>query len=174
MIRRDNQSGVGLIGMMALLIIISILAITGASLFNNIVKGIKLAGLKGERDRLLRHYSKMIDSNWDATNEQRCGTGNFCGGSAGSKVIIPSGGLYLDNNLFDYGNTNSSGKWWKVSADFVADPNRWDQNTTRVIRLRVDFLRQQHPTVKAQIAPVEDLVIITVCSDCLYGIQKKP
>lgn len=158
---QKKQTGVGLVGVMVMVAILGILSVAVARLFSNMAEGMMLVELRSERSRLMQHYSEMIHTGWDATNTKKCGSaGNFCGGSGGSTVVIPKSGLYLGHDLFDYGNTDSDGKWWKVTATFVADSTRWDQNTTRVVKLRVEFLHQQHPAVKKQIAPVEDLILI--------------
>lgn len=164
----DKQHGASLIGLMVVATVMGILAVAGSRLFSDMARSLRLIGLKNERDNLIRHYGTMIESGWTATNEERCGSGNFCGGKAGSGVVIPSGGLYLANNHYDYGNTSGSGKWWKVRAVYVEDPDRWDKETTRVIRLRVEFLPQQHPIIKTHIAPAEELVVIAICRECPF------
>ena len=132
-----------------------IVAMAVTQLLSNQAKTMKLIELREERSRLLRHYRDAISAGLLQTIIGRCGSGNFCG--ANGSVIIPSSGLYLSDNLYDYGNTDSSDKWWKISAGY-APPSKYAGQTA--IELTVEFLPQHHPTVSTQFKPQTEVIIL--------------
>lgn len=149
------ERGTSLMSVMVAVALSGIVAVAVVRLLTNQAKSMKLIELREERNRLLRHYRDAITAGLLQTIIGRCGAGNFCG--ANGSVIIPSSGLYLSDNLYDYGNTNSSNKWWKISASH-APPSRYAGQPA--IELTVEFLPQHHPTINIQFKPQIEVILL--------------
>ncbi len=131
-----------------------IVAVAMMRLLTNQAQTMKALELRDQRLQLLRHYRDAITAGLLFTALGRCGAGNFC--SANGGVLIPNSGLYLNDNLYDYGNTVSSGKWWKVSAKRAPASKYGGQ---AAIELTVEFIHAQHPVVKTQLRPVTEVIL---------------
>ena len=111
--------------------------------------------VREERMKLLRHYRDAINAGLLHTLVGGCGAGNFCG--ANGSVLIPSRGLYLSNDLYDYGNTESDGKWWKISAKRAPAIKYAGQ---AAIELTVEFIPEEHRVVKAALKTVTEVILL--------------
>ena len=111
--------------------------------------------VREERMKLLRHYRDAIKAGLLHTLVGGCGAGNFCG--ANGSVLIPSSGLYLSNDLYDYGNTEGDGKWWKISAKRAPATKYAGQ---AAIELTVEFIPEEHRVVKAALKIVTEVILL--------------
>lgn len=130
-------------------------AVAVMRLLTNQAQTMQILELRGQRMQLLRHYRDAVNAGWFFTSIGRCGGGNFC--SANGGVLIPRDGLYLSDNLYDYGNTAGSGKWWKVSAS-RAPASKYAGHAA--LELTVEFLHERHPVIKTQLKPVTEVVLL--------------
>ena len=132
-----------------------IVAVAVTRLLTNQATTMKTLELREQRMQLLRHYRDAVNAGLFYTLLGRCGAGNFCG--ANGSVLIPSTGLYLSDNLYDYGNTASSGKWWKITARRAPASKYAGQ---AAVELTITFRHQQHPTVKTHLKPVTEVILL--------------
>lgn len=132
-----------------------IVAVAVARLLTNQAQTMKTLELREQRMQLLRHYRDAVNAGLLFTLTNHCGAGNFC--SANGGVLIPSAGLYLNDNLYDYGNTTRNGKWWKVSASH-APASKYAGRPA--IELTIEFLYAEHPVIKTQLKPVTEVIIL--------------
>ena len=130
-------------------------AVAVTRLLTNQARTMQILELREQRMQLLRHYRDALYVGWFFTSTGRCGAGNFC--SANGGVLIPRDGLYLRDNLYDYGSTAGSGKWWKVSADRAPTSKYAGQ---AALELTVEFLHDQHPVIKTQLKPVTEAILL--------------
>ena len=149
------ERGTSLMSVMVAVALSGIVAVAVMRLITNQAKAMKLIELREERSSLVRHYRDAISAGLLQTIMGRCGSGNFCG--ANGKTLIDNKGLYLSDNLYDYGNTDSSDKWWKVTAGYAPKSKYAGQ---LAIELTVDFLPQQHPTIKTQLKPKTEVILL--------------
>ena len=110
------RSGMTLMSVMVAVALAGIVALAVARLLGNQSKTMAVVRLREQREELLKHYKNIVISGWDATRDS-CG-GDIC--DRGGNAIIPTGGLYLSDDLYAYNNSGSSGQWWKVTANQVA------------------------------------------------------
>ena len=149
------ERGTSLMSVMVAVALSGIVAVAVVRLITNQAKTMKLIELREERSRLLRHYRDAVNAGLLQTLIGRCGSGNFCG--ADGRVLIDKKGLYLSDNLYDYGNTDSKNKWWKINAAY-APKNKYAGQLA--IELTVEFLSQQHPTIKTQLKPQTEVILL--------------
>ena len=115
----------------------------------------KILELREQRLQLLRHYRDAVNAGLLFSSRRTLWRGQFCRADGG--VLIPSSGLYLSDNLYDYGSTAGSGKWWKVSASHAPASKYAGQPA---IELTVEFLHPQHPVIKTQLKPVTEVILL--------------
>ena len=132
-----------------------IVAVAVARLLTNQAQTMKILELREQRMQLLRHYRDAVNAGLLFTLIGRCGAGNFC--SANGGVLIPNSGLYLSDNLYEYGNSDSSDRWWKVSA---SRPPASKYGGHEAIELTAEFLHTQHPVIKIQLKPVTEVILL--------------
>ena len=132
-----------------------ILAVTVSRLLTNQAKVMKMLEVRERRMQLLRHYRDAVNAGILYTLVGRCGSGNIC--SANGGVLIPSSGLYLGRDLYDYGNTDSKGKWWKITAVRVPASK---YAGLAAIELTVEFIPEQHRVVKAALKSVTEVILL--------------
>lgn len=157
-VEKRMHSGMSLMSVVVAMALTGILAATVTQVISNQARTMQLIELQGQRESLIRHYKDVVDSGWSATLASKCGSGNFCGGDG--RLVIPQSGLYLSDNLYDYGQVESDGKWWRVSARTVS-PAKYAATTLQtVIEIRVDFLPHQHPTVKTELKSRQEVIFM--------------
>ena len=144
-----------LISVMVAVALSGIVSVAVFRLIANQAKAMKIMELREQRSQLLRHYYTAVSNGLLATILKRCGDGNFC--AANGTVLIPSKGLYLADNLYAYGNKNSSGRWWKVSASYAAKSKYGGQTA---IELTVEFVPSQHPMIKNKLRPHTEVILL--------------
>lgn len=147
--------GTSIVSVMVAIALSSIVAVVVGRMMTNQAQALKLLELQDQRGRLLRHYSTAMRAGLLATALASCGSGNFCG--ADGSLLIPGSGLYLNDNLYDYGNTDGSGRWWKIHAE--RSPSSKYAGTPAV-ELTVEFRPEQHPTAKMRIKPSKEVVFM--------------
>ena len=110
------RNGMTLMSVMVAVALAGIVALAVARLLGNQSKTMSVVRLREQREELLKHYKNIVISGWDATRDG-C-SADIC--ARNTDAIIPAGGLYLAEDLYDYEHLNpgrgTAGRWWKVSV----------------------------------------------------------
>ena len=172
------RDGIRLSGMTIMSVVVAaslagIVALAVGRLISGQAETMTTVTLREERETLLKHYKSIVVSGWDSTRGGSC-TGVMCD-RRGSVVIPYANGsaLYLPevpgSGLYDYGYTGGTAdRWWKVSieesslsggsvlqADSYAKPD-----DLVAVTVKVEFIRDEHPTVKTLLADREEIVFL--------------
>ena len=131
------------------------LAVAVMRILTSQARVMKQLEVREQRMQLLRHYREAVNAGLLHTLTGRCGAGNYC--SANGRVLIPNTGLYLGRNLYDYGNTSGSGKWWKITAN-RAPASKYGGMSA--LELNVEFIPEQHRVVKAHLKTVTEVILL--------------
>lgn len=159
------RSGTSLMSVVVAMALTGILAVTVTQLLSNQARTMQLLELRRQGESLLKHYKDVVVSGWGATSASKCGSGNFCGGDG--SLVIPRGGLYLSDDLYDYGHTGNDGKWWQVTARIVPPADYAAAAWQKVVEVRVDFLPQQHPTIKTELTSRQEVIFMPLIPSSL-------
>ncbi len=142
-------------GVMVAVALSGIIAVAVSNMLTNQAKIIKQLEVRAQRAQLIRHYRDAVNAGLLNTLIGRCGKGNFCG--ADGSLLIPHTGLYLSDDVYDYGNIDREGKWWKVTAHRAPSSKYAGQPA---IELTVAFLNNQHPVVNMALETVTEVILI--------------
>ena len=159
------RSGMTLMSVMVAVALAGIVALAVARLLGNQSQTMSVVRLREQREELLKHYKNIVISGWDATRSG-C-TAEIC--ARNGDLIIPTGGLYLADRLYDYNYTGgTANRWWKVSvverplfsgsvlqADNYAEPE-----SLMAVEVKVEFIRKEHPVVNVRLAEHEEIVFL--------------
>ena len=159
------RNGMTLMSVMVAVALAGIVALAVARLLGNQTKAMTVIRLREQREHLLKHYKNIVVSGWDATRES-CG-GAVCTRQRG--VIIPGGGLYLADDLYDYNYTGgTAARWWHVTTERVdlssggilqSDRHAAPEDMV-AMRVKVNFRRKEHPLINLRLAPREEIVFL--------------
>ena len=163
--RKVVRNGMTLMSVMVAVALAGVVALAVARLLGNQTKAMTVIRLREQRENLLKHYKNIVVSGWDATRES-CG-GAVCTRQRG--VIIPGGGLYLADDLYDYNYTGGTAeRWWHVttervdlsSGDILQADSYAAAEDMVAMRVKVDFRRKEHPLINFKLAPREEIVFL--------------
>ena len=159
------RNGMTLMSVMVAVALAGVVALAVARLLGNQTKAMTVIRLREQRENLLKHYKNIVVSGWDATRES-CG-GAVCTRQRG--VIIPGGGLYLADDLYDYNYTGGTAeRWWHVttervdlsSGDILQADSYAAAEDMVAMRVKVDFRRKEHPLINLRLASREEIVFL--------------
>lgn len=159
------RNGMTLMSVMVAVALAGVVALAVARLLGNQSKTMAVVRLREQREHLLKHYKNIVVSGWDATR-------SGCGGAVCTRqlgVVIPSGGLYLADQLYEYNYTGgTAGRWWQVTTEQVdlasggilqSDQHAAPEDMV-AMRVKVDFMREEHPTINVRLAPRQEIVFL--------------
>ena len=159
------RNGMTLMSVMVAVALAGVVALAVARLLGNQTKSMTVIRLREQRENLLKHYKNIVVSGWDATRES-CGRA-VCTRQRG--VIIPGGGLYLADDLYDYNYTGGTAeRWWHVttervdlsSGDILQADSYAAAEDMVAMRVKVDFRRKEHPLINLRLASREEIVFL--------------
>ena len=168
------RNGMTLMSVMVAVALAGIVALAVARLLGNQAKSMSVIRLREQREELLKHYKNILISGWDRTERGGCG-GVICSrttNTSNTNIVIPTangGALYLSDNLYDYNYIGgTSDKWWKVTAtrqgtasgDILQADSYVDSEALVAMKIRVEFMRKEHPVIKTKLAPREEIVFL--------------
>ena len=162
------RSGMTLMSVMVAVALAGIVALAVARLLGNQSKTMSVVRLREQREELLKHYKNIVISGWDATRSS-CSAA-IC--ARNGDAIIPTGGLYLADDLYEYEHLNpgrgTADRWWKVSvakrtpssgAILHAD-NYAELESLMTVEVTVEFIRKEHQVVNTRLAEREEIVFL--------------
>ena len=158
------RKGMTLMSVMVAVALAGIVALAMARLLGYQAKTMSVVRLREQRENLLKHYKNIVVSGWDATRGA-C-SAEIC--ARDGSEIIPAGGLYLAEDLYDYNHTGTNGRWWKVSVtkkplssgDILQADSYADPEALLAVEVKVEFIRQEHPVVNIRLAAREEVVFL--------------